>query len=156
MAEDSDEDDDDEEADDDDNDDDTREEEYLDCTGRKRRFVLQAYAGGMFLSATELLKGEASGMHFVLKMDLHDHVPWGEMRDKLRRRLAERDVAVDPDTKRLQILTRRVRARIVGFDDDGPILVVDDRRVTWPELARMLESYEGWDLDVRILGATEV
>jgi hypothetical protein len=140
----------------DDGDDDTMVDEYLDCTGRKRRFLLQAYAGGMFLSATELLNGDPTGMHFVMKMDEHGHVPWGEMRDKLRQRLAERDVAVDPDTKRLQILNRRVRARIVGFDDDGPLLVVDDRRVTWSELARLLESFEGWDLDVRIFGATEV
>jgi hypothetical protein len=130
-------------------------ETHLDCTGKKRRFVLAAYGGGSFLSATEILDGDATGMRFVMKADEHGHLPYGEMRDRIRRRLAERDVAVDPDTGELRILRERLRAGISQIGDDGPVLVVDDRFVTWRELGRMLETYEGWGLELRILDATD-
>jgi hypothetical protein len=105
-------------------DDETMIEDYLDCTGKKRTFRLQSYAGGMFLDATEVLDGEPIGIRLVMKMDLHGHLPWGEMRERIRSRLAERDLAVDPDTRRLAILRGLVRAHIHrahDVDEDGPI-----------------------------------
>lgn len=133
------------------------DEDYLDCTGRKRKFRLQSYARGMFLDATELLDGEPIGMRIVMKMDEHGHLPWGEMREKIRARLAERDVAVDPDDKKLKILRGIVRAHLHTVpaaredDDDGPVLIVDDRRITWRELGKMLDGLEGWDLRIEVL-----
>ena len=61
----------------------TIEEDFLDCTGKKRRFRLQSYAAGMFLDATELLDGEAVGMRFVMRADADGVLPWGLMRDKI-------------------------------------------------------------------------
>lgn len=140
-----------------DDDDDSRIEDYLDCTGKTRRFRLQSYARGSFLSATEILDDQACGMRFVMRIDAHGDLPWGEMRDRLRTRLAERDVAVDPKTGELRILRDLVRAHIDCADDEGegPVLIVDDRRVTWAELGRMFAAHEGWDLRLQILDCFE-
>ncbi|MFO7566255.1 MAG: hypothetical protein R6X02_26670 [Enhygromyxa sp.] len=142
-------------------DDDTMVDEFLDCTGKRRKFRLHSYARGMFLDATEILAGETVGMRLVMKADEHGHVPWGEMRKKIRARLAERDVAVDPETGRLEILRGVVRAHLHSVpdyhedDDDGPVLIVDDRTITWRELGRMLGGFEGWNLRVEILDVDE-
>lgn len=145
----------------DDHDNETAIEEYLDCTGKKRRFRLQSYARGMFLDATEVLDGEPIGMRMVMKMDEHGHLPWGAMREKIRSRLAERDVAVDPNTGKSTILRGLVRAHLHTMpeahedDDDGPVLIVDDRRITWRELGRMLDRQEGWNLRIAVLDCVQ-
>lgn len=96
-----------------------------------------------------------------MKVDEHGNLPWGEMREKIRARLAERDLANDPDSGRLEILRGLVRARIVSIprsqeeDHDGPILVVDDRRLTWRELGRLFSALEGWDLRIQVLDCLE-
>lgn len=137
--------------------DETLEEDFLDCTGKKRRFRIQSYAAGMFLDATELLDGEAVGMRFVMRADADGVLPWGRMREKIRARMVERDVAVDPDSGRLEILRGLVRARIDTVpelhdeDEQGPVLIVDDRRITWRELGKMLVGLEGWNLRIEIL-----
>ena len=138
-------------------DDEDVEDEFLDCTGKKRRFRLQSYAGGRFLEATELLDDEAVGMRFVMRAGVDGVLPWGEMRETIRARMAERDVAIDPATGRLEILRGFVRAHIDSVpepheeDADGPVLIVDDRKITWRELGEMLVGLEGWSLRLEIL-----
>lgn len=143
-------------------DDETMEDEFLDCTGKKRRFRLQSYAGGRFLDATELLDGQAVGMGFVMPAGVDGVLPWGEMRAKIRARMAERDIARDPDTARLEILRGLVRAHIHSVpqsddkDEHGPVLIVDDRKITWRELGEMLVGLEGWSLRLEILDRDQV
>jgi hypothetical protein len=96
-------------------------------------------------------------MRFVMRADADGVLPWGLMREKIRTRMAERDVAVDPGTGRLEILRGLVRARIDTVpelhdeDEQGPVLIVDDRRITWRELGKMLVGLEGWNLRIEIL-----
>jgi hypothetical protein len=143
-------------------DDHTMEDEFLDCTGKKRRFRLQSYAGGRFLDAVELLDGQAVGMRFVMPAGVDGVLPWGEMRAKIRARMAERDVSRDPDTGRLEILRGLVRAHIHSVpqsddeDEHGPVLIVDDRKITWRELGEMLVGLEGWSLRLEILDHDQV
>jgi len=81
----------------------------------------------------------------------------GEMRETIRARMAERDVAVDPATGRLEILRGLVRAHIDSVpesheeDEDGPVLIVDDLKITWRELGEMLVGLDGWSLRLEIL-----
>lgn len=88
-----------------------------------------------------------------MKADAYGDAPWGEMRERIRHRLAERDVAVDPKSGEPRILRGLVRAHVVRADHegDGPLLVVDDRKMSWPELGRMLGALEGWDIRVEIV-----
>jgi hypothetical protein len=136
-------------------------EHYLDCTGKKRQFRLQSYAHDRFLEATEILDGEPVGMRFVMRADPRGELPWGELRERIRQRMSERDVAVDPDTGKLEILRSLVRAHIDAVPDaheddrEGPVLIVDDRRITWRKLGQMLAGLEGFDLRLEILEPTQ-
>lgn len=57
-------------------------------------------------------QGRVVGTRFVMRADTDGVLPWGHLREKIRARMAERDVAVDPDTGRLEILRGLVRAHI--------------------------------------------
>ena len=113
--------------------------EYLDCTGKLRTFRLQVYANGNFLEAREVLLGEDAqdeGLRFVMPVRPDGLPPWGEMRKRIRERLAQRDIARDPKTKNLTILNDLVRAQITNCteDDEGrrvPVLRVEDLELSW-------------------------
>jgi hypothetical protein len=138
-------------------DDDSIIEEFLDCTGCIRRFRLSVYANGRFLEAAEQREGGEPGLRFSLPTGADGVPPWGGMREALRNRLAQRDLARDPRSGRLEILTGVVRAQI-GFAGDegaGPPVLVDDLELSWVELGRLLASYEGWHLRIEIIDLTE-
>jgi hypothetical protein len=129
-------------------------EEFLDCTGRKRTFLLRLYAGDEFLEAVEMRPGERVGWRFVLPVKFGEAPPWGQMRDLVRRRLASKDVARDEHGK-LEILTRTIRAQISDVGEHGLVVLVDDLELTWEEFGRLLESYGGWNLRVEVRDPAE-
>ncbi|HSD10304.1 MAG TPA: hypothetical protein VLF14_04920 [Candidatus Binatia bacterium] len=129
-------------------------EEFLDCTGRKRTFLLRLYAGDQFLEAVEMRPDERAGSRFVLPVKFGEAPPWGQMRDLVRRRLASRDVVRD-EHGRLEILTRTIRAQISDAGEYGLVLLVDDVELTWEEFGRLLGRYAGWNLRVEIRDPAE-
>ena len=64
---------------------------------------------------------------------------------------------MDPDTGRLECLRRLVRAQIHRGPDpeDDPVLLVDDRKLTWRELGQMLVGLEGGTCGSRSSNSTE-
>lgn len=133
-------------------------DEYLDCTGKRRFFRLTLYAQGRFLEAVELLNGEPTGWRFVLPVEPGKLPPWGEMRDRVREHLSRRHVVRD-SAGGLHVLHRTIRAQITSGDtsDDVelPSLLVDDLELEWEDLGRLLRSYEGWKLRIRICDPSE-
>lgn len=130
-------------------------EDFFDAAGRKRTFELSAYANGLFLEAAEVRHGERTGLRFVLP--IKDVEPWGELRDKVRDRLSQRDL-VRNERGELHELHRVIRGQIDDRDRDAtglPVLLVDDLEVAWEELGRMLMSYSGWGVRIEIRGAGE-
>lgn len=133
-------------------------EDHLDCSGKKRNFVVRSYGtgAGLFLEAVEMHTSEARGLRIVMRADADGRLPYGEIRERIRSRLSERSVARDPDTGRLEILNRTVRCQItdenVDRDDEasGPNLYVDDQLITWTDLGRMLVSYNGFGLRIEV------
>lgn len=132
-------------------------DEYLDCTGRIRRFRLSVYGDGRFLEAVEQPEDDAPGLRFSLPTGADGSPPWGRMREALRARLAQRDLARNPRSDRLEILAKVVRAQIgfAGDPEDGPPVLVDDLALSWVDLGRLLASYEGWHLRLEIKDITE-
>lgn len=68
--------------------------------------------------------------------------PWGEMRDKIREWLSQRDLVRDA-TGELHELDRPIRAQISDRDRpdrEVPLLLVDDLEVSWEELGRLVVS----------------
>ncbi len=132
-------------------------DDFLDCTGRIRRFRLSVYAYGQFLEAAEEREDGKPGLRFSVPTGADGVPPWGRMREALRTRLAQRDLAQDPRSGRLEILARVLRAQIgfAGHEEDGPPLLVDDLELSWADLGRLLSSYEGWHLRIEIRDITE-
>src|SRR5438128_8820062 len=93
-------------------------EEYLDAAGTVRTFRLRVYRDGQFLEAVERHDGAWAGLRFVLPAK-DGEPPWGEMREGIRAWLARRDVARDPRSGRLELLTRALRGQIDSIGDDG-------------------------------------
>jgi hypothetical protein len=131
-------------------------EDFLDCTGKPRTFKLEPYSNDLWLQAVEVT-GEAAGLRFCLPA--RDGVlAWGEMREKIRRRLAQRDVVRTPEGK-LVMLTHLVRGQVASTSstrgERGPRVLVDDMEISWEELGRLLECYEGWHFRLDIKDASE-
>jgi len=132
------------------------EEYHLDCQGSKRLFRLEVLGAGpeAFACATEIRDAAPTGVK--LRRRFHEGVapvPWGDLRAAIDERLATRDLVRDPDGGGLQVLCGRLRLQLVAdpADPDGPpAVLVDDERLSWEALGRLLSAYEGWSLDVRI------
>jgi hypothetical protein len=70
--------------------------------------------------------------------------PYGEIRDRIRERLSQRDLVRDPQSGKLENLHNLIRAQLDEYDDDGtPMLLIDDMRISWRDLGRLLERYNG-------------
>lgn len=128
------------------------DEDFLDCTGKKRTFRLAPHPNGQFLEATEQ-GGEAAGRRFLLPIPAGGPAPWGELRTKIRERLAQRDVVRDEEG-RIEVLNNLIRAQI-SCRDGEPTLLVDDMELTWEEVGSILVTYEGWGLRMEIRGCGE-
>jgi len=127
-------------------------EHFFDSAGKKRTFRLGVYAAGNFFEAAELRGGEPSGIRFILPVPADGAPPWGQMRDKIRERLSQRDLVRDEEG-RLHDLRRTIRAQITdqdGPDRGTPLLLIDDMEVTWQEFGQMLMTYAGWGLRLQI------
>lgn len=75
------------------------------------------------------------------------------IREKMRRVLSRRDLSVSSALP--ELLHDRMRGRITSCDEGGVLLVVDGRAIDMGDLARILETHEGWEFELRIRDALE-
>jgi hypothetical protein len=135
----------------------SREETFLDARGQKRRFLVQVHGGGTltFLSAWEQRPDGEPGMRLLERFDEGCEVPpYARLRDRVRERLATRDLARDPDSGALQLLTGSIRAQLTtdpDAPDDLPAVLIDDELLSWDDLGRLLSTYEGFGLRIRVM-----
>ncbi len=125
-------------------------EPFLDCTGAVRRFRVGTYAEGRFLEAREL-RDDGAGLRFVLPVPLDGEPPYGELRRRVRERLSQRDLAVDPACG-LTLLRDLVRGQLHDAAGGGPpVVAIDDRLLTWEELGALLAPYAGFGLRIELV-----
>ena len=125
-------------------------DEYIDCAGKRRQFRLTLYAEGLFLQAIEIRDGEPVGLRFVLPVRDGEIPPWGEMRKRIRERLAERHIVRD-EAGRLHILRDLIRGQLTESEDGvTPSLLVDDLVLTWEELGELLMPCVGFGLRIEV------
>lgn len=129
-------------------------EEFLDCAGKRRRFRLQVYANGRFLEAREILADDVPGARIALPIKRGASPPWGEIRKRIRERLARRDLVAD-EHGRLVLVADGLRGQLTWSEEDGPALIVDDVILSWDEVGRLLEAYEGFGVRLEIRDAVE-
>jgi hypothetical protein len=129
-------------------------EEFLDCAGKRRRFVLRIYGNGQFLEAREVLAGDVPGARIALPVKRGAAPPWGDIRKRIRERLSRRDLVKD-ENGRLVLVADVLRGQLTWSNDDGLALVVDDVIMPWEEVGRLLSSYEGFAIHVEIRDPVE-
>jgi hypothetical protein len=131
-------------------------ETFLDACGNKRRFEVEIYGGGplTILSAREQRPDGDPGLRLYERFDESTELPpYGPLRDKIRARLATRDLARDPDTGTLQVLTGDIRVQLTCSaegPEGAPAVLIDDELLSWEELGELLAMYEGFGLQLRI------
>lgn len=134
-------------------------EVFYDFAGRAHTFhmVGRLFATGYGISAVELHKGKPSGYRFDAMGPLggSPYQVLGSLRQKIRTGLAYKNLEPDPGEPQLP-LGRPVHARIeCPADQDGPALIIDGQELGWAELARMVQTYEGFQLRLEIRDRTE-
>ncbi len=131
-------------------------EEYLDCTGKRRTFRLAEIAGGLFIHAHEVAEDRPLRTALRHRRPRGEPPPWGEIRSRIRTRLAQRSVVHGPDG--LQLLTDVVRGQIAepeDKEDESVSVVIDDLELSWAALGRLLRSHVGFGFRLEIHEAGE-
>ena len=129
------------------------DETCTDFTGRTRHFTtrLQETPGGLCAEAVE--KGKEDGYRFkvVVAAGATGRALW-KLREKIRQVLNTRHLEKDERSATWRMTHDVLRGRIAyGGDHAAPKLVVDGKPLTWEEVGRMMDVYEGFDLELRIL-----
>jgi hypothetical protein len=131
------------------------EEAFVDCSGIRRTFSLECHQvpTGWAVIANEITDSDF-GYRFEGFSPSNPYLALGQARAKIRSGLATRYLAPGEATP---TLSHGVLRGHIDWDrtTNSPVLVVDGRPLSMFDLARMLESHEGWRAELRILDPTE-
>jgi hypothetical protein len=124
-------------------------QEFEDCSGRVRSFVISCHEGplGYTVRANEE-NVESEGYEFSVHSETSAYNALGRLRQKMCRALSTRHLSTSASG--YQMLHDRLRGRISCDEDRGTLLVVDGLAVDMEALARILATHEGWDFELRI------
>jgi hypothetical protein len=130
-------------------------EAFIDCSGQQRVFSLKCdqVPTGWAVIATELSDNDF-GYRFEGFSPSNPYLALGQVRAKIRAGLATRYLSAgEPELT----LSHQILHGHIDWDrtTDGPVLVVDGRPLSMSDLERILGSYEGWRVEVRIVDPTE-
>jgi hypothetical protein len=131
------------------------EEAYVDCSGKERKFSLKCHQvpTGWAVTATEVTYNDF-GYRFEGFSPSNPYLALGQARAKIRSGLAIRYLSPGEATP---TLSHDILRGHIHWDrtTDSPVLVVDGRPLSMFDLARIIETHEGWQVELRIVDATE-
>ncbi len=131
------------------------EEAFVDCSGIQRIFSLEChqFPTGWAVIATEVADGDF-GYRFEGFSPSNPYLALGQARVKIRAGLATRYLSPGEASP---TLSHDILRGHIDWDrtTNSPVLVVDGRPLSMFDLERMLGSYEGWRVELRILDPTE-
>ena len=124
-------------------------EEFTDFAGRKRKFTLEQFPvpSGYGVCASEDVEGD-DGYVFRAFSTVDPFHALGDLRKTIRKLLSVRHL-VEQDG-RLSLTHDRLRGRI----DYGGV-VVDGIFITFDRLAELLQTYEGFQFDLKIVDSSD-
>ena len=130
-------------------------EAFVDCSGKRRSFSLQCHqvSTGWAVIATEVTDNDF-GYRFEGFSPSDPYLALGQVRANIRAGLATRYLqAAEPEPT----LSHDLLRGHIDWDrtTDSPVLVVDGRPLSMVDLERILRTYEGWRVELRIVDATE-
>ena len=117
--------------------------------GRVHRIEYRVWRspGGVVVEAEE--DGKPFDGYYVEVAGTHDADPAPlveRARAAIRRRIGRQDLELAPGGAHWIVSDFDLRGRLVWSGQAGPYdVVVDGRRLTWEELGRALEPFEGWE-----------
>lgn len=121
-------------------------EVFTDCAGRQRSFDLTIHdipGAGYSGHASEVSPDNDVGYRFRSFTEASLTLCLGRLRGKIRAGLAQRFLVANGD--QLDMTQERLCGSI---DSDG--IVVDGQLLDWASLSSLLQTYEGWDIELRI------
>jgi hypothetical protein len=120
-------------------------ESFQDCCGEVREFQLELLAmdGGFFVRATEENDGGEGGYVIAAYSESSPYRALGKLREKARRHLATRYLSAEDGRRSFSHDVAK------GYISYGGV-VFDGEFVPFEEFAEMLQTYEGWQLSLRI------
>jgi hypothetical protein len=120
----------------------------------------QLVGTGHLMEAIEVLEGEARGYRFSVLGDFEAEALalFSQLYERMRQALAVRHVQhtdLGWQLTKDETLTGRIEA---DLEDDlrMPILVIDGREFRWEEVGRMLMSFEGFTVELRVRDSIDV
>jgi len=124
-------------------------EEFTDFAGRTRKFTLEQYPVplGYGVCASEDVEGD-DGYVFRAFSTVDPFQALGDLRKRIRKLLSIRHL-VERDG-RLSLTQDRLRERI----DHGGV-VVDGIFLTFDQLAELMQTYEGFQFDLKIIDSSD-
>jgi hypothetical protein len=130
-------------------------EAFVDCSGQQRVFSLECYEvpTGWAVTATEVTDN-TFGYRFEGFSPSNPYLALGQARAKIRAGLATRYLsAAGPEPT----LSHDILRGHIDLDrtTESPVLVVDGRPLSMIDLKRILRTYEGWQVELRIVDVTE-
>lgn len=121
-------------------------EHFVDCAGTRRLFDLTIHeipGAGFSARAHEVTSASTGGYVFQSLAQASLTVALGRLRGKIRAGLAQRFLIADGQELDMPL------ERLCGHIDSGGV-VVDGKLLDWDALRSLLQTYEGWDFDLRI------
>lgn len=124
-------------------------EEFTDFAGRTRKFTLEQYPVplGYGVCASEDMEGD-DGYVFQAFSVVDPFQALGDLRKRIRKLLSVRHLMEEQG--RLSLTHDRMRGRI----SDGGV-VVDGVFLTFDQLAELLQTYEGFHFDLKIVDSSD-
>jgi len=125
-------------------------DEVEDHAGRKRTFEITflELELGYRLQAQEVGK-EGLGYEFVAFSETNPYNALGDLRGKMRSRMATRHLTGEPGAYRMLHDVLQGRLAWDGGKEEV-VMVVDGEVLDLENLARILQTHEGWNIEIRI------
>jgi hypothetical protein len=126
-----------------------RTEEFVDFTGRSRKFTLEQYPvpSGYGVRAFEDVEGD-DGYEFRAFSTIDPFHALGDLRRRIRKAISVRHLFEEDG--RLSLTHDRLRGRIACGG-----VVVDGIFLTFDQLAELIQTYEGFQFDLKIVDSLD-
>ncbi len=129
-------------------------EEVEDFAGNKRTFMINCYERDLGYTVRAIEEPpEKTGYEFAAYSETSPYSALGRLRAKMYRGLATRHITGSPGQYRM--LHDKLSGRITSDEDAGVLVVVDGVPLNMDDLGRILETHEGWGIEIQIVDALE-
>lgn len=117
---------------------------YTDCTGRAIEFVHDVHEmRGMGFHISAIESGGSPGYEFKSAVCASPYIAYLDVHEKIQAELKQKYlVPADGD---INLLSNELAGR-VGYGG----IVVDGKRITFEQLTKLLETYEGWEFSLKL------